>query len=169
MVSALSATGRGDLAAARERLEQLVSLDAWPEATARRHPPSLLCVAASVANAVGDRAVSKVALKGLLALRGVTVAAGGGGVMLGPASYYAGLAATTIGKRKQARDLLQRSTDHARSLGAATWLCRSLIAQAEAAAVEDASASAIEAWQAEAAGIAADIGAGWFDIRPGPR
>ena len=126
-------------------------------------------VAATVANAVEDRAVSKIALKGLLALRGATVAAGGGGVILGPASYYAGLAATTIGKRKQARDLLQRSTDHARSLGATTWLCRSLVAQAEAAAAEDAPASTIDAWQMEAAGIAADIGAGWYDIRPGPR
>jgi hypothetical protein len=164
---ALAAAEAGALAECREHLDELVARPSWPAQATNRPALDVMSALAVAANRSGHRAVAKVTLKSLLAQRSSLVVAPKAEVLLGPASYFAGLSAATTGKSKLARELLAGSEEHSRAIGAQPCLVRTLAARAELAAAEH-DLDDVEQFTAEAKSLASTMGMGWFDAWPGP-
>jgi hypothetical protein len=164
---ALAAAESGSVGECREHLDELAARPTWPAMLANRPALDGMSVVAVAAQRCAHRPVAKVALKALLAQRGSLVVAPRAEVVLGPASYFAGLAAMTTGKARLARELLAEAEQQARAIGAQPLLVRTLAARAEMAANEQ-DLAGLEACTSEAKSIASAIAMGWFDSWPRP-
>ncbi len=127
------------------------------------------CLLALAAHRAGHPATAAATLAPMLTYRDSLASMASGLVILGPVSYFAALAAATLGRLDLARELLIEAGLLARRLDAPTWLIRILVAQAELSAANH-DWSEMELTLAEAKTIAAETATGWLDgwlSRPG--
>ncbi|MDH3680385.1 MAG: AAA family ATPase [Acidimicrobiia bacterium] len=161
VLRALAAAERHELDEAAVQLDRALVSPGWEAAWEGRRPLGVIALAVVVAARLDDRALARRLAKALAARRRPVASLWAGTILLGPTGYYHGLAAASAGKRRQAQELLDGASAHARALGARSWLCRILVARAEVADGDETVAA--DGWRAEATATAAEIGARWLE------